>query len=53
MKKYLIIKLSAIGDVIMAMPMVTKIREEEPDSHITWICGKTVYPLLNQFQLMS
>ena len=51
MKKYLIIKLSAIGDVIMAMPMVTKIREEEPDSHITWICGKTVYPLLNQLPI--
>lgn len=43
---YLIIKISAIGDVIMAMPMVNTIRENHPDSGITWVCGKTVYPLL-------
>lgn len=51
MKKYLIIKISAIGDVIMAMPMVRKIREEEPDSHITWVCGRAVYPLLEKLPI--
>lgn len=42
MKKYLIIKLAAIGDVVMAMPMVTQIRTKYPESEITWVCGKSV-----------
>lgn len=51
MKKYLIIKIAAIGDVIMAMPMVRKIRQEEPQSHITWVCGKSVYSLLQKLPI--
>lgn len=51
MKKYLIIKIAAIGDVIMAIPMVQKIREREPDADITWVCGKAVYPILQEFPI--
>lgn len=46
MKKYLIIKLAAIGDVVMAMPMVREIRKREPDAYITWVCGQAVKELL-------
>lgn len=51
MKQFLIVKISAIGDVIMAMPMVKAIREKYPDAHITWVCGKGVYSLLKHLPI--
>jgi len=36
-KKILIVKLSAIGDVIHTLPSLNAIRENFPDAHITWI----------------
>lgn len=51
MKRYLIVKLAAIGDVIMAMPMVDLIKKEEPDSEITWICGKSTQSLLKHLPI--
>lgn len=51
MKKYLIVKLAALGDVVMAMPMVNQIKKEEPDSEITWICGKSSQSLLEQLPI--
>lgn len=50
-KRYLIVKLAAIGDVIMAIPMVQRIREVDPDADITWLCGKAVYPILKAFPI--
>jgi ADP-heptose:LPS heptosyltransferase len=37
MKKILIIKMWAIGDILMATPMLNAIRAAEPDAHITWL----------------
>lgn len=51
MKKYLIIKLAAIGDVVMAMPMVREIRKREPDAYITWVCGQAVKDLLTSLPI--
>lgn len=51
MKRYLVIKISAIGDVIMALPMIDAIRSHEPDAYIVWVCGKSVVPLLRQFSI--
>lgn len=51
MKKYLIVKLSAIGDVVMALPLLEKIRCDEPGSSITWVCGTAVVDLLKQFPI--
>ncbi|MBF0507285.1 MAG: glycosyltransferase family 9 protein, partial [Nitrospirae bacterium] len=42
----LIIKIGAIGDVVMALPMVDAINKKFPGSHITWICGETVSTLI-------
>lgn len=42
----LIVKLAAIGDVVMALPMVSAIRASRPGVRITWICGASVAPLL-------
>ena len=50
-KRYLIVKIAAIGDVIMAIPMVQRIREVDPDADITWLCGKSVYPILKAFPI--
>lgn len=50
-KRYLIVKLAAIGDVIMAIPMVYRIREVDFDADITWLCGKSVYPILKAFPI--
>jgi len=49
LKKILITKIGAIGDVVMALPMVDAIRSDHPDSQITWVCGKTSAPLLQRF----
>src|SRR5262249_44545192 len=45
-RSVLIVKLAAIGDVVMALPMVTALRAQEPATRITWLCGMTVAPLL-------
>ena len=44
--KVLIIKLGAIGDVVMALPMIEATKEKYPKAQITWICGKSVFSLL-------
>lgn len=46
--RVLILKLAAIGDVVMALPMVTAAKALSEDVHITWVCGRTVAPLLRR-----
>jgi heptosyltransferase II len=45
-RSVLIVKLAAIGDVVMALPMVTALRAADPATRITWLCGAAVAPLL-------
>lgn len=47
-KTVLIIKLAAIGDVVMALPMIKALRTQHPDTKITWLCGRTVAPMLRK-----
>jgi heptosyltransferase-2 len=42
----LIVKLAAIGDVVMALPMVTALRAAARDVRITWMVGTTAAPLV-------
>lgn len=44
--RILVVKLSAIGDVIMALPFVSAVKERWPEGQLTWLCGKEVEPLL-------
>jgi heptosyltransferase-2 len=44
----LIVKLAAIGDVVMALPMIKVLKERNPEIKITWLCGRTVRPLLQK-----
>jgi len=45
-RSVLIVKLAAIGDVVMALPMITALRAQDAATHITWLCGATAAPLL-------
>jgi len=41
-----IIKPSALGDVVHALPVLSALRARFPDSHITWVVNKAYEPLL-------
>jgi len=45
-RSVLVIKLGAIGDVVMAAPMATALKRAHPGASVTWLCGHTVAPLL-------
>ena len=49
MKKILIVKLSAIGDVIMALPMLDEIKSECPDAEVTWVVGECAVSIIEMF----
>jgi heptosyltransferase II len=49
----LIVKLAAVGDVVMALPMVTALRAEDPDIRITWMCGQKAAPLVRLVEGVS
>jgi len=51
MKKILIVKLAAIGDVVMSLTMLTAIKEQYGNCSITWVCGEMVVPILQQFAI--
>jgi len=42
----LIVKVGAIGDVVMAIPAAAAAREASGDARVTWLCGTAVEPLL-------
>ena len=46
MKNILVVKLSAIGDVIHALPVSYAIKERFPTAHLTWVVEKPAYPIL-------
>jgi heptosyltransferase I len=46
MKSVLIIRPSAIGDVVMASPMIRVLRDSYPDAHIAWLAEPSVRELL-------
>ena len=41
-----LIKPSALGDIIHALPVLTALRQRFPRTHITWIVNRTYEPLL-------
>jgi heptosyltransferase-1 len=46
MKHILVVKLSAIGDVIHALPVSYAIKETFPDAHLTWVVEPPAYGIL-------
>jgi lipopolysaccharide heptosyltransferase II len=47
--KILIVKIGAVGDVAMALSMVEALKKRHPGCRITWLCGRTVEPLLGAY----
>ena len=41
-----ILRLSAIGDVTHALPVVATLQNRFPDAKITWVIGKIEYKLM-------
>ena len=46
MKNILVVKLSAIGDVIHALPVSHALKEAYPDCHVTWVVEPPAYDIL-------
>lgn len=44
--KILIVRLSAVGDVIQSVPVACALRRHYPDAHISWIVQRGAAPLL-------
>ena len=45
-RRILIIRPSAIGDIVMASPLLTALRRTAPDAHIAWLVEPALAPLL-------
>ena len=52
-RSVLIVKLAAVGDIVMALPMVAAVRAEDPDTSITWMCGRKAAPLVQLVEGIS
>ncbi|MDB5967169.1 MAG: Lipopolysaccharide heptosyltransferase [Polaromonas sp.] len=46
-KKILLVKLSSLGDVVHALPVVQDIRRALPDAQVDWVIEKSFAPLLD------
>ncbi|MDB4877432.1 MAG: glycosyl transferase family 9 [Gemmatimonadetes bacterium] len=46
---FLIVRLAAVGDVVMASTLARRIRDEHPGAQITWLCGANVAPIVERF----
>ncbi|SCM73503.1 glycosyltransferase family 9 protein [Desulfovibrio sp. 86] len=53
MAAYLIIKLGALGDVVMASAMLTELKIRQSGNTVTWITGKAARPLLEMTNLVD
>lgn len=47
--RILILKLAALGDVVMASTMVERVRTRWPDAHLVWVTGQGAVPLVRRF----
>jgi lipopolysaccharide heptosyltransferase II len=45
-KRILVTNRAGIGDVILSTPVLKALKEKFPDSHLTLLAGRNVYPLL-------
>jgi len=46
MSRILVVKLGAIGDVIMALPILRALWESDPECRVDWVVGKVAAPIL-------
>ncbi len=53
MKSILIIRPSAIGDIVMASPMIRVLREKWPQAHIAWLADESVRGMLDHHPALN
>lgn len=53
MKRILIIRPSAIGDIVMASPMIRVLRDAWPQAHIAWLADESVRGILDNHPKLS
>jgi len=51
--KILIVKMSAIGDVIHTLPALNALREHFPDAHITWLVEEAASDIVKSHQALD
>lgn len=52
-RRILIIRLSALGDVMMASGLIPSLRQTYPDAHIAWLTETPAAPLIRQHPLLD
>lgn len=45
-----IVRLSALGDIVMCLPLIRTLQKNFPTAEITWIVGKSFAPLLQKLE---
>lgn len=45
-----ILRLSALGDIVMCLPLLRTLQKSFPHAKITWMIGKPFYPLLDKIE---
>jgi len=53
LRKILIVKIGAIGDVVMASTVIEAAREGNPNVELSWLCGRGVEKLVRSFSGIS
>lgn len=51
--KICVVRLSALGDIVMMLPLIRTLQLEYPNAEITWIVGKPFAPILENLQGIS
>ncbi len=46
LRDLVIVRLSALGDVTLLLPVIETLKRAAPQAHLTWITGSAAYPLL-------
>lgn len=46
LRRIALVRLSALGDVVMLLPLIHALRQALPQAEITWFIGDSVYPLV-------
>ena len=45
-----IVRLSALGDIVMCLPLIKTLQKNFPEAKISWVIGKSFYPLLDKLE---
>lgn len=48
-RRFLIVRIVALGDIAVTSVLVSRIRAEHPDAHVTWMTGESGAPVVGLF----